>query len=51
MNASVVSQAVASNLFPLPNSGNATMDLFNQTARIGTDGEFRCAQILTVLGV
>jgi hypothetical protein len=43
MSASVASQVVVSDLFPRPNSGNATLDLFNQTARIGTDGEFRYA--------
>jgi carboxylesterase type B len=29
-------------LFPLPNTGNATLDLFNSSSRIATDGIFRC---------
>ncbi|KAJ4360411.1 uncharacterized protein N0V89_000973 [Didymosphaeria variabile] len=31
-----------SGLFPLPQSGNATLDMFNVTARVATDAEFRC---------
>jgi carboxylesterase type B len=49
MSAPVASQVVVSDLFPRPNSGNATLDLFNQTARIGTDGEFRCIDQATLI--
>ncbi|KAJ7767292.1 cholinesterase [Mycena metata] len=31
-----------SGLFPRPSTGNATLDTFNVTTRVATDGEFRC---------
>ncbi|KAF7313860.1 Cholinesterase [Mycena chlorophos] len=34
--------ALASGLFPKPSTGNETLDTFNVTGRIATDGEFRC---------
>ncbi|KAK4123150.1 alpha/beta-hydrolase [Parathielavia appendiculata] len=30
------------NLFPIPSTGNATLDLYNMTSRLATDGIFRC---------
>jgi carboxylesterase type B len=36
------SQIVTSNKFPIPNTGNRIMDVFNVTARVTTDAEFRC---------
>ncbi|KAJ4291794.1 hypothetical protein N0V90_009689 [Kalmusia sp. IMI 367209] len=33
---------LASNLFPLAHTGNTTLDIFNLTARVATDAEFRC---------
>jgi hypothetical protein len=36
------SQIIASNLFPEPTAANATLDVYNVTARITTDIEFRC---------
>jgi hypothetical protein len=38
----------ASSLFPTPSSGNYSLDLFNLTARITTDVEFRCLDQATV---
>lgn len=36
------SRILESNEFPLPQGGNATIDIFNLTARVTTDAEFRC---------
>ncbi|KAF2437823.1 cholinesterase [Karstenula rhodostoma CBS 690.94] len=33
---------LGSDLFPVPQSGNATLDIFNLTARVATDAMFRC---------
>ncbi|KAF8585026.1 cholinesterase [Ramaria rubella] len=41
--------AVASNLFPLPTGPNGTLDVFNVTARITTDVEFRCLDQATAI--
>lgn len=45
-----IAQAVISNtsLFPLPNTGNATLDAFNVSARIATDVELKCLDQATV---
>lgn len=37
----------ADNLFPVPNGPNATLDVFNATARAATDGIFRCVDEAT----
>jgi carboxylesterase type B len=37
-----VTEIVKSGLFPLPMGANATLDVFNVTARVATDGELRC---------
>jgi carboxylesterase type B len=37
-------------LFPLPDSGNRTLDLFNMSSRIATDGIFRCVDQATAHG-
>ena len=36
------SDIVASGLFPEPSGSNVTLDVFNVTARVATDAEFRC---------
>jgi len=41
-------QIVGSNLFPLPSGTNGTLSVFNVTARVTTDGEFRCLGQATV---
>lgn len=33
---------VESELFPLPSGPNATLNVYNVTSRVATDGEFRC---------
>ncbi|KAF7375369.1 Cholinesterase [Mycena sanguinolenta] len=40
--ANLTASILASGLFPRPSTGNETLDTFNVTARIATDGEFRC---------
>ncbi|KAK5625615.1 hypothetical protein RRF57_001331 [Xylaria bambusicola] len=37
-------------LFPLPNIANKTLGLFNMTARLATDGQFRCIDQATAYG-
>ena len=39
---SLVFDAPSKKLFPLPNIANKTLSLFNMTARLATDGIFRC---------
>ncbi|OAG03950.1 alpha/beta-hydrolase [Paraphaeosphaeria sporulosa] len=39
---------LGSGLFPVPQSGNATLDIFNLTARVTTDVSFRCPTQSTV---
>ncbi|KAG8879246.1 hypothetical protein FRB97_001830 [Tulasnella sp. 331] len=39
---------ISSSLFPVPNTGNYTLDLFNVSSRVGTDGLFRCLDQATV---
>ncbi|KAF2197212.1 alpha/beta-hydrolase [Delitschia confertaspora ATCC 74209] len=39
---------ISSNLFPLPSTGNLTLDSFNVSARIATDKTFRCIDQATV---
>ncbi|KAL2017034.1 hypothetical protein VTK56DRAFT_2678 [Thermocarpiscus australiensis] len=36
------------NLFPTPHTGNQTLDLYNSSARLATDGIFRCIDQATV---
>ncbi|KAF9034292.1 Alpha/Beta hydrolase protein [Panaeolus papilionaceus] len=45
----VVTKAVDSGLFPLPQGVNATRDVFNVTSRLGTDGEFACLDQATLI--
>lgn len=33
---------LGSGVFPVPQSGNTTLDIFNLTSRVATDAEFRC---------
>ncbi|KAJ7433577.1 cholinesterase [Mycena galericulata] len=40
--ANLSTAALDSGLFPLPSTGNATLDMFNVTSRVATDGEFLC---------
>ncbi|KAI0517764.1 Alpha/Beta hydrolase protein [Xylaria bambusicola] len=37
-------------LFPVPNIANKTLGLFNMTARLATDGQFRCIDQATAYG-
>ncbi|CAG8099817.1 unnamed protein product [Penicillium olsonii] len=37
----------ASRLFPIPSTSNATLDIFNTSSRIATDGMFRCIDAAT----
>ncbi|KAF2201540.1 alpha/beta-hydrolase [Delitschia confertaspora ATCC 74209] len=41
-------QIVSSNKFPTPHGNNATLNVFNVTARVTTDAEFRCLGQSTV---
>lgn len=44
-------EILESNQFPVPQGGNATIDVFNLTARVATDAEFRClGQSTAVVG-
>ncbi|KAF2102307.1 alpha/beta-hydrolase [Rhizodiscina lignyota] len=48
LNISGLPESVAStSLFPVPNGPNRTLDVFNATARAGTDGIFRCVDEAT----
>lgn len=49
VNASMADAIVQSGLFPTPNTGNASLDLFNVSARVTTDLEFRCLDQATVV--
>ncbi|KAJ7472586.1 cholinesterase [Mycena latifolia] len=40
--ANLTTAILDSGLFPRPSTGNATLDTFNVTSRVATDGEFRC---------
>lgn len=42
------STLLSSSLFPTPTAANSTLDIFNVTARIATDGMFRCIDEATV---
>lgn len=42
------SALISSNLFPLPQSSNATLDVFNLTSRVSTDALFRCVAESTI---
>lgn len=44
----LTAKAMSSGLFPQPNTGNLTLDIFNVTARIATDVEFRCLDQATI---
>ncbi|KAF9734810.1 Para-nitrobenzyl esterase 4 [Paraphaeosphaeria minitans] len=39
---------LGSGLFPVPQSGNTTLDIFNLTARVATDVSFRCPTQSTI---
>ncbi|KAJ7215764.1 Alpha/Beta hydrolase protein [Mycena haematopus] len=45
--ANVTTAILESGLFPRPSTGNETLDTFNVTARVATDGEFRCVDQAT----
>ncbi|KAJ6494586.1 cholinesterase, partial [Mycena sanguinolenta] len=40
--ANLTTAILESGLFPRPSTGNETLDTFNVTTRVATDGEFRC---------
>ncbi|KAJ7679377.1 cholinesterase [Mycena polygramma] len=42
IDANLTNTILASGLFPRPSTGNDTLDIFNVTTRVATDGEFRC---------
>jgi carboxylesterase type B len=47
--ASNITKLVTSSpLFPTPNGPNATLNVFNISSRVGTDGEFRCVDQATI---
>lgn len=48
LSANLTEQIVSSGLFPVPNTGNFTLDLYNVSARIATDIQFRCLDQATV---
>ncbi|KAK1756146.1 Alpha/Beta hydrolase protein [Echria macrotheca] len=39
--------SLSNNLFPLPHTANATLDLYNASSRLATDGIFRCVDEAT----
>ena len=48
INSTWAEKVIASNLFPLTNTGNLTLDSFNVSQRIATDKTFRCVDQATV---
>lgn len=46
--ANLTEKIISSGLFPIPNTGNYTLDLYNVSARIATDIQFRCLDQATV---
>lgn len=48
INSTWAEKIIASNLFPLTNTGNLTLDSFNVSQRIATDKTFRCVDQATV---
>ncbi|KAF9003261.1 Alpha/Beta hydrolase protein [Cyathus striatus] len=49
LSSNVTNLVLNSNLFPKPSGPNATLNIFNVSSRIGTDGEFRCIDQATVV--
>jgi hypothetical protein len=47
IDANLTTTILDSGLFPRPSTGHTTLDTFNVTARIATDGEFVYAMIFT----
>lgn len=45
ISADIANAVIASGLFPNPNTGNETLDIFNVTGRVSTDGQFRYVDI------
>ncbi|KAG8872849.1 hypothetical protein FRB97_007297 [Tulasnella sp. 331] len=48
LSANLTAAIVDSGLFPVPNTGNYTLDLYNVSARVATDIQFRCLDQATV---
>ncbi|KAF9070262.1 cholinesterase [Rhodocollybia butyracea] len=48
ISADIAKAVTASGLFPNPNTGNETLDIFNVTGRVSTDGQFRCLDQATI---
>jgi carboxylesterase type B len=44
---SFTSSITSTNLFPVPNGSNKTLNIFNTTAHVATDGIFRCVAAAT----
>jgi len=38
-------------VFPLPGSGNVTLDIYNVTTRVSTDASFYCLDVATAYAV
>ncbi|KAH7929551.1 alpha/beta-hydrolase [Leucogyrophana mollusca] len=49
LNETYTDAIIASGLFPVPAGNNYTLDTFNVTSRVATDGEFRCLDQATVV--
>ncbi|EGO26061.1 hypothetical protein SERLADRAFT_435908 [Serpula lacrymans var. lacrymans S7.9] len=49
ISANLTEMIMSSGLFPVPFSDNYTLDVFNVTSHVATDGEFRCLDQATVL--
>ncbi|EJT99693.1 alpha/beta-hydrolase [Dacryopinax primogenitus] len=50
-NSTWTNEIINSGLFPQPNTGNTALDVFNVTARISTDVQFRCLDQATVVAL
>jgi hypothetical protein len=48
ISANLTNAVLNSGLFPTPNTGNVSLDLFNETDRVSTDGQFRCLDQATI---
>lgn len=49
VNTTMAEAITNSGLFPTPNSGNATLDVYNVSSRVTTDIEFRCLNQATIV--
>jgi hypothetical protein len=49
VNSSTANSIVTNGLFPNPNTGNSTLDVYNVTSRVTTDIMFRCLDQATIV--